>query len=594
VIEDMKITGLLAPVALPARLRAGAVAVLVFFALAVVGWAPAGARIAGDAPSVDRLLAPPPNPLVRRIQEALGEAGLYDGRADGRMNLKTEASVRAFQKRAGLKVNGTVTKELVMKVETEVKVGALLNRLKRVRQENMEAARHALLSNPATQNLIASNDAEAADPTRDPSHCFRAPTARCLLDEATESAKSIPKADMRDWVMGEILTSQARAGLADDAMSTVRRIRDPRLILVALRDIAEAQASAGRDAEAFAAAEIIPTPRKRLEALAVIAAVQAERGESEGARQSAHRMLALLGTIDAPVKRISYIADAAVVLSTAGQQADARARLDEAAALARALDNTKKRETATRRVAAALAEIGLPDQALEMLKEIKDETDRTSVLVAAAKAHAQASDLTKALATAAAIEPPRYRSVVLSHIALAQNKSGDVAGAEASMKEALSLADKIKSSYARNYAMSRIVLAMMEIGKIAGKGIFGLPVDTAHKIKDDQLRAQVLWTISVEGKDAGDPAGLARTEKLAHQATEDIKSPLTRVWMLSDVASNGAAAGAAVAAWKAFRSGLGLAETVRNAWSRARALSKLAATLAELESFGLKASLPPR
>ena len=64
--------------------------------------------------------------------------------------------------------------------------------------------------------------------------------------------------------------------------------------------------------------------------------------------------------------------------------------------------------------------------------------------------------------------------------------------------------------------------------------------------------------------------------------------------MLSEVASNSAAAGAAVSAWKAFQSGLGLAETVRNAWSRARALSKLAATLAELESSGLKASLPPR
>ena len=83
----------------------------------------------------------------------------------------------------------------------------------------------------------------------------------------------------------------------------------------------------------------------------------------------------------------------------------------------------------------------------------------------------------------------------------------------------MSLADKIKSSYARNYAMGRIALAMMEISKIAGKGIFALPVDTAHKIKDDQLRAQVLWTISVEGKDAGDPAGLARAEKLAHHAT---------------------------------------------------------------------------
>ena len=594
--------------ALPTRARVGPVVALIFLglvgALAVTAAAPAAAgvgpdpiqlaRVAGDQPTIDRILAPPPNPLVRRIQEALSEAGLYKGQVDGRMNLETEAAVRAFQKRAGLKVDGAVTEELVKKAETEVKVGALLKRLERVRRENMEAARKALLSNPTTRHLIGGEDDEAADPTRDPSHCFRAPTARCLLDEATESAKAIPKADMRDWVMGEILTSQARAGLADDAMSTVRRIRDPRLILVALRDIAEAQASAGRAAEAFAAMEIIPSPLKRLEALAIIAAVQARRGEVNGARQTARRMLALLGTIDDPLKRISYLADAAVVLSTAGRQADARARLGEAGALAQALDGDEEREMATRRIAGASAEIGLPDQALDLLQGIKNETDRTSVLVAVAKAQAQANDLTKALVTAAGIGPARYRSVVLSHIALAQTKSGDVAAAEASMNEALSLAANVKSSYARNYAMSRIALAMTEIGKAAGKGIFGRPVETARKIKDDQLRAQVLWTIFVEGKGAGDPAGLARTEALARQATEDIKSPLTRIWMLGDVASNSAAAGEAEAAWDAFRSGLGLAETVRNAWTRARALSKLAATLVELTASGLKARLPPR
>ncbi len=608
VIEDMQTTGLLQTGASPIRARVGPTAAFVFLglagALAVTAVAPAAAgvgsdpvqlaHIAGDQPTIERLLAPPPNPLVRRIQEALGEAGLYKGQVDGRMNLETEAAVRAFQKRGGLKVDGAITEELVKKAETGVKVGALLRRLERVRLENMEAARDALLSNPATRNLIGGEDDEAADPTRDPTHCFRAPTARCLLNEATESAKAIPKADTRDWVMGEILTSQARAGLADDAMSTVRRIRDPRLILVALRDIAEAQASAGRTAEAFAATEIIPSPLKRLEALSVITAVQARRGELKGALQTTRRMLAMLGTIDDPLKRISYLADAAMVLSTVGRQADARARLGEAGALAQALDGAEEGETATRLVAGALAKIGLPDQALDLLKGIKDETDRTSVLVAAAKAQAQANDLTKALVTAAGIEPPRYRSVVLSHIALAQTKSGDTAGAEASMNEALILAEHIKSSYARNYAMSRITLAMTEIGKTAGKDIFGRPVKTARKIKNDQLRARVLWTIFVEGKGAGDPAGLARTEALARQATEDIKSPLTRIWLLGDVASNSAAVGEAEATWDAFRSGLELAETVRNAWTRARALSKLAATLAELTASGLTAGLPPR
>ena len=143
-------------------------------------------------------------------------------------------------------------------------------------------------------------------------------------------------------------------------------------------------------------------------------------------------------------------------------------------------------------------------------------------------------------------------------------------------------ATSIKFPYARSYAISRIALALAEIG--AGgtsgpNGEFDRAVRMAGDIEDDRLRAHVLWSVAAERRRAGDMVGAGRTESKARKATAEVKSALSRVWMFGEIAAAHAAVGETDFAWAAFRRGLDEARDIQNAWGRARALTKMAATL---------------
>ena len=540
------------------------------------------AKVGADRSSFDRLRSGRSDRLVLRIQKALAEAGIYGGPVNGIMDVELRSAIRVYQKRNGQQVTGRVSEELATHLETASKVDVLLRRLDRVRSKNIKAARQALMDNPNTRHLVTDSIDEVADPTRNVEPCFRDPTARCLLTEASESAKAIQKVEMRDWALGEILASQAKAGFTEAAMTTVRRINDPRLVMVALRDIAEALATSGRSEEALAASEIIPDVFKKADALAAIAAIQAKRGDADGARKSAHRLLRVLRDVKDPGRRITFLTRAATVLHRAGDSDAAKKSIREAESLARSKLFRASRGMAFRHFAAALAEMGRPADAMLVLEEVKDPADRTAVLVATAIAQADAGDLDGAMGTAHTIATARYRAVVLSHIASAQARIGRTDEAQATLNEALEAAKQTKFPFARGFALGRIAAAFVEVGKVAGIVAFDSAVETARRITDDQSRAHALWTIAAERRRGGDAAGAAVTEALAREASKAIKSALSRVWMFGDISASHVAAGEADSAWTAFLDALGVAENVHNAWARARALSKLAATLTVL------------
>lgn len=398
---------------------------------------------------VDR---PPPgkiDKLVLRAQKALAKAGYYKGPVDGRNSKATRAAVRAYQAKAGLRVTARITKSLVEGLENSLQVRVLLNRLDKVRIENMSAAREALLNHPATRDLVTGAKDEIADPTRDKTACLDNVTVRCLLTESLESAKAVFKPELRDWALGEILVAQARAGLGPEAMDTASRIRDPRLIIVALRDIAEAQAASGLSGKALAAAGIISDPVKQAEALAAIAGIQVKRGDLDDAKTTAARLQDSLDKISDPLGRVSFQAQAAVILAKAGD--------------------------------------------------------------------------------------------------------GPKAGAKSA-------------------------------------GLFSKAVEASREIDDNRLRAHTLWTIAAEQIRAGDNKGAETTKAYANQATGEIKSTLSRVWMFGEIATGHAAAGEEIAAWAAFDHGLTVARSIDNSWGRARAFGRLAATLIELVNPGSTAS----
>lgn len=532
---------------------------------------------------------------VKMVQKTLADLGLYLGPVNGRLNEETRGAIRVYQKDAGLRADGKISRDLLNLLQNAVGVQALLRRLDRVRKTGKDAAREALLSHPATRDLIGGSPGdERADPTRDKEACFSNVTVRCLLDEASESVKAVFRSELRDWALGEILVSQARAGLTEDAMLTARRIRDPRLIMVALRDIAEARAAAGMNAEALEAAHIIPNIEKRIQAITAVAGIQLRRDQKAVAQETIAQTAGLLPEVENVVRRISLRARAAVILARSGDIEEAGAVMAAAEAEARGRLKQSEKGMALRYVASALADMELPDQALRLLGDIQSDSERTSVLVSAANAQARAGDAAAALATADTIDAVRFRTLVLGRIALAQARNGDAEAAEATLQAALAAGGAIKAPFARSFAISRIALAMVRLSQPetdvseppanapSRPPNFARAVETAARIGDNRLRAHTLWAIAAAQRRAGDRDGASLTEAKAEKAAAAIVSKLSRVWMYGEMAENFARRRHADLAWEAFFRAIKAARAIENPWGRSRAMARLAGALIEV------------
>lgn len=536
----------------------------------------------------------PMSPLVLRAQQALSRLGLYIGPEDGRLNAQTRAAIKIYQRSNGLEEDGQATPNTVGKLEYAVGVRKLMRQLEQARAASIDDARSKLLSHPATRDLIRNDEEQVADPTRNAAPCFEKPSALCLLNEALESAKAIPKAELRDWAYGEILIAEARAGLGNRAMETASRIKDPRLVMVALRDIAEAQSAAGHPEDALAAASIIPDPSKKSAALAAIAEIQVRRGDVSDATETATRLLDSLSDIEEPLKEIAFRTRAAVIFARGGARDVAEQELKIAETSARVLPRSSLRSAGMRHVASALADMEEITRALDMLSSVSSPSDKTPVLMTASEAQARAGDAAAALATASSIESVRYRAVALGRIALAQAAAGRPDDADTTLKTALAAVDRIDRPYAQSFAISKIAIALtqihdasteIEVDKAGRLAAVRKAIEIAERINDRKLKAHTLWLITAQQRLIGDETW-GETEEKADRATDDVIGALSKVWMFSEISEGHAIAGNADAAWQAFDRGIKIARSIENAWSRSRTMAKLAATLIRLVDPG--------
>ena len=138
---------------------------------------------------------------------------------------------------------------------------------------------------------------------------------------------------------------------------------------------------------------------------------------------------------------------------------------------------------ALQHVAASFARTGHADKAAGIFIDLETESQKTSVQVAMARSYADAGKIKKALAIANTIETMRYKVVVLGHIALVQNKAGDVSAVDETLTRAIELSQEITLPFARSYAFSRLALTLGRLGR----GYEA--IELCAKIKDDRLRA---------------------------------------------------------------------------------------------------------
>jgi hypothetical protein len=213
--------------------------------------------------------------------------------------------------------------------------------------------------------------------------------------------------------------------------------------------------------------------------------------------------------------------------------------------------------------------------------------DKIPVLIAAATAQAEAGNAVEALNTAAIIDESRFRAIVLSRIASAQLRAADDAAAQVTISMANAAIEDIHLPFARDFALSRIAFVEAEIAAQAIRD--GVPdasfddaIAIAQDIADAKLKAKMLWAIAASQSRLGRGSGALKTQELAKLATQGIKSGLSKVWMFAEIAARHVDAGEPEAARSTLRRGLAVAEKIRNAWARTRALSKIASTLLRL------------
>ena len=524
-----------------------------------------------------------PSELVRNIQNSLARMGFFSGEIDGRMSEALRDAVEAYQRATGRNPDGKVTKELAEHLETQDRVGVMLERLDTERDAKIAAARKALMEREETRKLLKDeNEREIADPTRDASGCFAAPTEKCLLNEAVESAKAIFKPELRDWAYGEILVSQAKAGMIDDAIATVRRIGDARLIIVALRDISRALAQQNRIKESREVAELIPDLSKRLEALSALVEIMLIKDGKQSAQDTAEGIIREARGLDDTLKRITIDSQMAVAISKAGNAKRALAVLSDLQSIIRStksFETPGERGVALRHVAQAFAEMGEPGRSLVLLTDISGDDDRTAVLLSASKAQARAGNSDEALATAGRIVTDRYKAAALGRVAAEMARNGEEEKAFALVGYALRLTRGIDLTYARSYAAGQIALSLVDIGGRYGEKAFSRAIEATKSMDNDQLRAYVLWTVANAQSRMAMSGDADETSKLADRATRMMVSSFDQVWMLADVASERIAAGESDLARAAIDRGLVIAKGISDASGRARALARLAAAL---------------
>ncbi len=517
----------------------------------------------------------PPSALVRRIQELLNALGQYRGEQHGRLDDDTINAIRTYQQRAGLDDDGRATEELAIHIEFTSRAIELGQRLEVVRTEQMRAAEQALLAQPETRALVARRPAEeTADLTRDAGACFTAPTAACLLHEASESAKAVFDARFRDWVLGEIVAGLARGGQPEAAFDTASRLTDPRLIVVALRDIAVARAEFGQVEQALAVALVIPDEATRIKALTAAALAQLRAGRGAAVEAIAADVVMLARRIPSDRAPSAVVADAALQLARAGAQGPAQRLLvlaREQASAAQDRDN----ELAT--VAAAMVAAGQEVETRALLASLTPASQRP-VLAALATASAQRGDVAEARALAEQIGEARYRVAVLTEVAaLVSVRDSTALAADLfaiSLEQARALDER--PSFARSYALRTLAITMAQLG---------LPEPAraaADDIADVRLRAEARWAIGAALATMQDARGAEAVRERALVDTAAINSALDRTWVLCGATGASARAGDTVGAAQAFGRALEEARGITDSWARSQALVRVAATLGTL------------
>ena len=468
--------------------------------------------------------------LTFEIQRELADLGLYKGEATGFADSDLLETVIRYQQENGLASDGRLTQDLLDHIRSTGRAEHLLASLERNKERNRENARTSLMSQEETRDLVAlPAPVEVADPTRDPSHCLANPSVQCLIDEALESAKAVNKPEFRQWVFRDVMKAQAYSGMDQEARTTIRRLEDPRLMLVALQEQVAILAGSGRLDRARRLANTIPAPLQRAKALAELVVFSPNdknlRAETYG----------LIGQLAAPMDRIDISTTLASRLWLAGAKAEAAETLEIAQQSYSSLNNDDHRDSAIIMIEGARTEMG------------------------------DIASLEQAITRYEEREEYRYLVVALCELAKLHNLKGQTETAADLLERARRLQHKTEG-YPALFTLSKIAETEARLDQ------FPQALETASGIDKASLRARTFWAIASLTPAGGDKHSWSpepEADRFALETLDAIRNDYDKISLLGTMTTQLNERGNNAKARLRFARAVAIAGGITNNWWRA-------------------------
>jgi tetratricopeptide (TPR) repeat protein len=308
---------------------------------------------------------------------------------------------------------------------------------------------------------------------------------------AIEAARRIQDVARQGHALRTVVIAQAGKGDLESALTTARSIVHPALSAVALGDVAAAFAKEGNFTEARTLAARIRDVRARSEALVEVAAGQADAGDVTGA-------LTLAEGIEDKLSRAHALARVAAVRMRFGNTAPGRELFTQSVALAKGARGGAERKAFVL-IEIARAQLGSQEKAaaretlqlaVAQAKNIKNNSDRLSLLAQIVPMQARLGDHADAMVTAGRADDSSLRPLLIRDVAASQAETGDVAGA---VRAARALQDRPAGAAAffgimRVQAQARDDSGMRETIDTA--------LQTVRFIPNDELKAGALGSLA--------------------------------------------------------------------------------------------------
>ena len=538
------------------------------FALVVPGYE----AHAGRSDSV--AIARPWSPLLLEVQTALAHLGFYNGSIDGQFTIETGHAVRRYREMHKLQGNGQDWPRLIEHLNVQVEqTRTVKSDLDRARISQIAAARSLLDEGVQIQQLLHVGP-DSGTVALETDGCLVVPTADCLFALASESVGRVEREEYRNWALRDLIREQAMSGRVEAAFDGLKKLSDPRLIFVSLREIAEGVIRNGDLEKALETARLIPEPNQRVKALTAVTETLLKESQYLQARSLGREVSQLLMRQRNIAERILMLVSLAEKFVSAGDKAYGRELLDSAGASLAGLVDGPARDAVWATIAKVRFALGDSDAAKDALTRIEGSKSHLWA-IAAASAHHEIPKHT--LRFAVSIDDIRYRTLALGEVAESRHRMGDTRGAKELFERAERLVAEIDSPYAGSFALARIA------GSYAELGLFHAAARTAREIKDEDLKARSLWAVSSQLRESGRLEEAGTVEAQAMKVASHAQSAFDRVALFGGFGISLAQSNRPEAARRTFEEALRESRKIKTDWWRVRALARLARVLHEIE-----------